>query len=240
MTDAATISAPGEVLRFPSATDVREHPALTRDEHPATRLRQYGAATLSDSELVTLLTRGRVRTQADLRPARELLQDGLAALVRRAESRAAGVRPADAVRLGAAMELARRVLLRPADERERFHVNVAGPRLAARYALHVQEHLGVLFLDARERMIEQRDVFVGTLHSAFVSTRDIMRLAPDLHALSIVLFHNHPSGDPEPSDEDVTFTLKLRSAAALLDVVVADHLVLGRSRYISMKQRAYF
>jgi DNA repair protein RadC len=89
-------------------------------------------------------------------------------------------------------------------------------------------------------MIDQRDVFVGTLHGAFVSTRDIIRLALDLHALSIVLFHNHPSGDPQPSEEDVTFTLKLRSAAALLDVVVADHLVLGRSRYISMKQRAYF
>lgn len=59
-------------------------------------------------------------------------------------------------------------------------------------------------------------------------------------AMIFVLFHNHPSGDPQPSDEDVTFTLKLRSAAALLDVVVADHLVLGRSRYISMKQRGYF
>jgi DNA repair protein RadC len=240
MTDAATISAPAEVLRFPAAADVPAPPALTRDEHPATRLRRYGAATLSDSELVTLLTRVRVRTQADLRPARELLQDGLAALVRRVESRTSGVRPADAVRLGAAMELARRVLLRPADEREHFHVDVAGPRLAARYALHVQEHLGVLFLDARDRMIDQRDVFVGTIHSAFVSTRDIIRLALDLHALSIVLFHNHPSGDPQPSEEDVTFTLKLRSAAALLDVVVADHLVLGRSRYVSMKQRGYF
>jgi DNA repair protein RadC len=236
-TDAAT------VVEFPAApSTVESSPptALRGDEHPATRLRRHGVATLSDSELVTLLTRSRVRTDADLRPARALLRDGLPALLRRVESRAGGVRAADAVRLAAAMELARRALEGPAKERDRFNVDLAGPRLVARYALHVQERLGVLYLDSRGRVIEQREVFVGTLHTAFVSTRDILRVALDLHALSIVLFHNHPSGEPTPSEEDVAFTVKVQHAAQLLDIFVVDHLVLGRSRYVSMKRRGDF
>lgn len=233
------ISTPAAVLRFPTAAQAPEPALLPRDEHPATRLRRYGAVTLSDSELVTLLTRGRVRTEADLRPARVLLQDGLGALIRRVESRTAGVRAADAVRLAAAMELARRALLGPADERERFQVDVAGPRLAARYALHVQEHLGVFLLDSRDRLIQQREVFVGTLHGAFVSTRDIVRLALDHHAASIVVYHNHPSGDPSASDEDHAFTARLRSAAALLDVKLLDHVIVGGARYVSFQQRGY-
>lgn len=233
------ISTSAAVLRFPTAAQAPETALLPRDEHPATRLRRYGAGTLSDSELVTLLTRGRVRTEADLRPARVLLQDGLGALIRRVESRTAGVRAADAVRLAAAMELARRVLLGPADERERFQVDVAGPRLAARYALHMQEHLGVFFLDSRDRLIQQREVFVGTLHGAFVSTRDIVRLALDHHAAGIVVYHNHPSGDPSASDEDHAFTARLRSAAALLDVKLLDHVIVGGARYVSFHQRGY-
>lgn len=234
--DAAT------VLEFPTTSSTVESSAiaLRGNDHPATRLRRYGAVTLSDSELVTLVTRSRVRTDADLRPARALLRDGLPALLRRVESRAEGVRPADAVRLVAAMELARRVLERPNEERNQFQTDIAGPRLVARYALHVQEHLGAIYLDSRARVIDQREIFVGTLHNAFVSTRDIVRVALDLHALSIVLFHNHPSGDPLPSDEDVSFTLEVQQAAQLLDIIVADHLVLGCSRYVSMKRRGDF
>lgn len=213
---------------------------LRGDEHPATRLRRHGAATLSDSELVTILTRFRVRTDADLRPARALLRDGLPALLRRVESRAKVVRPADAARLAAAIELAQRALRTPIEDRGQFHPDTAGPRLAAQYALRVQEHLGVLFLDSRNRIIEEREIFIGTLQSAVVSTRDIVRLALDLHALSIVLFHNHPSGDSQPSEEDLTFTRKIRDAAQLLDICVADHLVLGHARYVSMKRHGYF
>lgn len=241
---AAGTSEAATIVPFPvtpSPVEAPPLPTLLRgDEHPAARLRRHGAAGLSDTELVTLLTRSRVRTDADLRPARALLRDGLAALVRRAESHSGGVRAADAVRLAAALELARRALHCPAAERERFHVDIAGPRLAARYALRVQEHLGVLFLDSRDCIIEQREVFVGTLHSAFVSTRDVVRVALDLHSSGIVLFHNHPSGDPQPSGEDVTFTLRLQHAAQLLDISVADHLVLGQARYVSMKGQGYF
>ena len=236
--DAAVCSTPATVLRFPATVRPDALP-LSRDEHPAARLRRCGAATLSDSELVTLVTRSRVRTEADLRPARALLQDGLATLMHRVESRDAGVRAADAVRLTAAMELARRALLGQAHEREPFHVDVTGPRLAARYAFHMQEHLGVLLLDSRDRLIAQREIFVGTMHSAFVSTRDIVRCALTYHAAGIVIYHNHPSGDTSVSAEDLAFTSRLRTAASLLDVKLLDHIIVGGSRYLSFQQRGY-
>jgi DNA repair protein RadC len=187
---------------------------------------------------VTVLTRSRIRTQADLRPARVLLRDGLAPLLQRAAVGAAGLRRRDAVRLAAAIELARRGTA--PTEQELFRVERYVPRLVARYALHVQEHLGVILLDTRSRIIAEREVFVGTLDAATVSTRDVVRLALDLHARHVVVFHNHPSGDPQPSDEDVSYTRRLAAAAQLLDVDVVDHLVLGRRRYISMKHEGYF
>lgn len=234
---AVVSSTAAAVLHFPTAVQPASA-QLTRDEHPAARLGRCGAAALSDSELVTLITRGRVRTDADLRPARMLLQDGLAALMRRVETRAPDVRAADVVRIQAALELARRAL-NPSDPREPFRVEVSGPRLAARYAFHAQEHLGVLLLDSRDRLIDQREVFVGTLHSAFVSTRDIVRLALDHHAASIVVYHNHPSGDASASGEDHTFTTRLQSAVSLLDVTLLDHIIVGGGRYTSFRQRGY-
>jgi DNA repair protein RadC len=73
-----------------------------------------------------------------------------------------------------------------------------------------------------------------------VSTRDVLQLALGLHAKAVVVFHNHPSGDPQPSDEDVAYTRRLASAAKLLDIDLVDHLVLGRRRYLSMKARGDF
>lgn len=151
-----------------------------------------------------------------------------------------GLRRRDAIRLAAAIELARRASLPIVGDQQLFHLHTFAPRLVARHALHVQEHLGVIFLDTRGRILGEREVFVGTLYTATVSTRDVVRLALNLHARSIVVFHNHPSGDSQPSADDVAYTRRLSAAAQLLDVEVLDHLVLGSHRYSSMKQQGYF
>jgi DNA repair protein RadC len=177
---------------------------------------------------------------ADLQPARALLQDGLASLLRRVAAGASDIKRPDATRLAAAFELARRAIAPLPEPLEAFHPNVIGPRLATRYALNTQEHLGALFLDTRGRIITEREVFVGTLHSAIVSTRDVLQLSLGLHAKAVVVFHNHPSGDPEPSEPDVVYTQRLAQAAQLLDIDLVDHLVLGHRRYTSMKARGYF
>lgn len=232
LTAAAVVPFPSPPVAGKAASD----PPLRHDEHPATRLRRHGAAVLSDAELVALLTRSRIRTEVDLRPARALLRDGLAPLLQRVTTGAAGMRRMDAVRLAAAVELARRATTSGFHDRELFDVDVAGPRLVARYALHVQEHLGVICLDTRGRVITEREVFVGTLHMATVSTRDVVRIALGVHARSVVVFHNHPSGSPQPSTDDMSYTRRLSSAAELLDIVLVDHLVLGCHQYVSMKR----
>lgn len=109
--------------------------------------------------------------------------------------------------------------------------------LIATYGHHVQERLGAIYLDAKHRVSRQRELYVGTLNSAIVGTRDVLRYALDDHAASIIVFHNHPSADPTPSTEDLVFTRKLVDAGKLLGIDVVDHLIVGAGRYVSLKQR---
>jgi DNA repair protein RadC len=98
-----------------------------------------------------------------------------------------------------------------------------------------QERVGAVFLDAKSRIIREREIHVGTLNSTTVSTRDILRLALDEHAAALIVFHNHPSGDPNPSADDLLFTKRLVEAGNLLGVDVLDHLILGINRYVPLK-----
>ena len=239
MNPAATAGAAVVSFPVPSARSSREHRRLAHDEKPAVRLHRHGPETLSDTELIAVLTRTRVSSEEDLCAARVLLRDGLAQLVQRVLTCAADIPRGDATRIAAAIELGRRAIA-PPSPRQLYCLGRAGPRLAARYACHVQERLGALFLDTRGRIIAEREVFVGTLHAAIVSTRDVLRLALSLHAKGVVVFHNHPSGDTQPSDEDIAFTRQLASAAQLLDIDLVDHLVVAGDRYVSMKSRGYF
>ena len=229
------------VLRFPDTTPSAVSPSLLlADEHPAHRLAEHGASVLSDAELVTLLTRTRLRTVGDLAPARAMLRDGLAALVRQSAAQTHHLRRRDAIRIAAAIEFGRRALnAESISDRQPIDTDRFARTLIHRYAHHVQEHLGVAFLDSRDRLLGTREVFMGTLQSAVVSTRDIVRIALEHHAAAIIVYHNHPSGDPSPSEEDHAFTTRLDSAASLLDVKLLDHIVIGASRYVSFRQRGY-
>jgi DNA repair protein RadC len=106
-----------------------------------------------------------------------------------------------------------------------------------RYGTHSQEHLGAVYLDSRHRVLAERVIFVGTVNSALVSTRDVLKVALDLSAAAIIAFHNHPSGDPSPSAEDLVFTRKLVEAGKVLSVDVLDHLILSAARYTSLAHR---
>ncbi len=153
MSPAATSGVPFPVSAGPRVARRR----LAHDERPAVRLRHHGAHSLSDSELIALLTRKRVASEEDLQAARALLRDGLASLVHRVLSGAADVPHDDARRLAAAIELGRRSLA-PPPPRALYSLESAGRRLAARYAGEVQERLGALLLDARGRIIAEREV----------------------------------------------------------------------------------
>ena len=102
----------------------------------------------------------------------------------------------------------------------------------------VQETFGAIYLDARHRIISERQIFVGSLKSATVSPRDVFRFALNDHAAAVIVFHNHPSGDPSPSPQDVAITSKLTGLGQQLGVDVLDHLIVTANRFVSIKQRA--
>jgi DNA repair protein RadC len=214
---------------------------LPLDEQPRERLSMYGVSTLSDSELVAVVLASGSRGRSALDVARTVVGDGLTALARRewrTYASTPGIGAANAAKIAAAFELGRRVTAR--------ELVIADPvrdpeslarSLLARYSHYVQERLGAVYLDAKNRIIREREIYVGTVNSASVSTRDVLRHALDDHASGVIVFHNHPSGDPAPSAEDLLFTRKLVEAGKVLGVDILDHLVLGMNRYISLKQR---
>lgn len=216
---------------------------LPMDERPRERLLKHGVETLSDAELVALLIGSGVRGKNAIEVGRELLHEGLSSLARRdwsSTAHARGIGTAKAARLAATFELGRRLaaVVEVQGDPIRDTDSIARP-LAARYAHHVQERLGAIYLDAKSRIIREREIYVGTLNCTTVSTRDVLRGALEHHAASVIIFHNHPSGDPSPSAEDLRFTQKMVAAADLMGVELVDHLILGRNRYVSLKQRGF-
>ena len=146
-------------------------------------------------------------------------RDGLAAA---GGARAAGLRLARE-RLGAAPS---------------FHTPEDGARyLLPRYSSRPVETFGLLALDVRHRLKHEAVVSVGCLTSSLVHPREVFQEAVTSRAAALILFHNHPSGDPEPSAEDVALTRRLASAGTLMGIEIVDHLVLGAGRFVSLKQR---
>ena len=214
---------------------------LPEDERPRERLSKHGAQTLSDSELIAILLGSGTRGCSSLELARELVAGGLRDLSRREwgeGGKLKGLGFAKWARIAAALEIGRRLAAHCDGDRDpvRDPESLARP-LIARYSHYLQERLGAVFLDSKNRIIREREIYVGTLNAATVSTRDVLRYALQDSAAAVVIFRNHPSGDPAPSAEDLVFTRKMAEAGRLLGVDVLDHLILGANRYVSLKQR---
>ena len=213
---------------------------LPLDDRPRERLLNHGADTLSDAELIAILLGSGVRGKNAIQLARELLADGMSTLRRRDPAQIAktsGVGAAKATRIAAAFEVARRLAASEPDQLPTYDPDVFGRVLVSTYAHHVQERLGAALLDSRSRVIRQREIFVGTINHAAVSTRDVIKFAIEENACGVVLYHNHPSGDPSPSAEDLMFTRKVAESLRLCDVELADHVVIGANRFYSMRQK---
>src|SRR5206468_2619984 len=97
-----------------------------------------------------------------------------------------------------------------------------------------QERLGAALLDAQNRFIKEREVFVGTINHALVSTRDVIEYALLNHAVGVVLYHNHPSGESRPSNDDIDFTTKMKYSLDLCDIKLVDHLIIGRHSFTTL------
>lgn len=214
---------------------------LPEDERPRERLARHGASALSNRELLALLVGTGSRRASALDVAGELLGSGLRGLAARSLHDLEGERDlgrAKATRVLAALELGARLASEGRADAPVFRTPEDSARyLLPRYGARPVETFGLLALDVRHRLKKETVISVGCLTSSLVHPREVFKEAIVCRAAALVLFHNHPSGDPEPSPEDLALTQRLASAGALMGIQVVDHVVLGAGRFASFKQR---
>jgi len=214
---------------------------LPPEDRPRERLARHGASALSNRELLALLVGTGSRAASALDVAESLLGAGLRGLAGRSLSeveREHGLGRAKATRILAALELGARLASEGRTASPAFRTPDESARyLLPRYGLRPVETFGLLALDVRHRLKHETVVSVGCLTSSLVHPREVFQEAVVCRAAALILFHNHPSGDPEPSAEDVSLTRRLSAAGELMGIEILDHLVLGAGRYVSLKQR---
>ena len=219
---------------------IRELPAA---ERPRERLALRGPGGLTSAELIALLWGSGVRGRSAVDLATDALaaHDGLPGLARASEVELAaipGIGTAKAAQLVAAFELGRRLL---ADWPSNRWV-IRGPRdLAERLVLQMgrleREELRVVCLDTKNHVLRVSTVYQGNVSASLVRVGELFRDAVRLNAASVILVHNHPSGDPTPSPDDLHLTSETLAAGRLLDIALLDHLVIGHDAYVSLRDR---
>jgi DNA repair protein RadC len=216
---------------------------LPTQDRPRERLIALGPQSLNHAELLAILLRIGARGRSAVQVAQELLHrvGGLAGLQRAAAAELCdlpGVGTSKACTLLAAIELGRRIASLPPEDRPL----VSSPAQAAalvQYEMSAldQEHLRVLLLDTRNRLVHIAEVYRGSLNTSLVRIGEVFREALRHNAAGLIVVHNHPSGDPSPSPEDVALTRSLVEAGKLLDLQVLDHLIIGQGRFVSLRER---
>ena len=214
---------------------------LPIEERPRERLARQGARALSNRELIAVLLGTGSRRASVLDVADGVAAEGLRALVGCSVAeleRREGLGRAKAARLLAALELGTRVSSEDAGGRPLFRTPEDSARyLLPRYGARPVETFGLLALDVRQRLKRDVVVSVGSLSGSLVHPREVFGEAIAARAATVLLFHNHPSGDPEPSGEDIEVTRRLAAAGGIMGIDVLDHLILGAGRYVSLKSR---
>ncbi len=238
MTIATKADRPAAEVAY--RTTVREMPS---DERPRERLERYGAGTLTNAELLAILLRVGSSKENVLELAARLLRDhgglgGLLAADLPTLCASHGMGLAKATQLKAGLELARRLnLLTPEARPQIKSPGDAANLLMLEMAYLPQEQLRVLCLDTKNYVVHQQIVYQGTVNSSVVRAAEVFRPAVSRTCPALVVVHNHPSGDPTPSPEDIRTTERLRQAGELLDIELLDHIVIGQQRYVSLKER---
>jgi len=205
---------------------------LSPGERPMERLARLGAQVLRDAELLAVILGGQTAFEA----AETALRDGLEKLQKQARNPLLSeIRQA---RILALLEISRRLeLLHATPERVVLRAYDIAPHLVARYSREPQEHLGVVLFDARLRFMAERVVYIGEHDHVFGSPRWLLKDAIVEDARAIILFHNHPSGDPGPSPEDTAFTGNFKHTCDLMNIELHDHIIVGRNNYYSYRAK---
>jgi DNA repair protein RadC len=214
---------------------------LPLDERPREKMAQFGPDALSTAELLAILLRVGSKGESAVRMAERLLSafGGLVELARAGIPQLAdqkGLGLAKAAQLKAAFELGKRVAAAQSGFRPTIRSAEAAAALVMEELRYLQQEclLGI-FLDTKSQLICRRQLTLGTLSGSPAHPREIFREAVTQGAASIILCHNHPSGDPTPSADDITLTTRLVKAGELMGVPVVDHIIIGNGRHVSLK-----
>lgn len=212
-------------------------------DRPREKLERVGAAGLGDNELLAIvLGHGDPRTGAlELANAVLAAVGGLHGLARATTDdlrRVPGIGGVRAAQLIAAIEAGRRTLVRPRRDRTQILTAAdAAQLIVPQFGTQPVEQFGVLLLDTKHRVLRMTRLSIGTLDASIVHPREVFRAAASGGAAALVLFHNHPSGDPTPSDDDVALTRRLIRAGDLMGITVLDHIVVAENRFVSLRER---
>ncbi|MBQ1913967.1 MAG: DNA repair protein RadC [Selenomonadaceae bacterium] len=218
---------------------------LPIDERPREKLMADGAACLSNVELLAILLRTGTKEHSVLRVAEQVLARykdvGITAMMNMSVAELSSVQGIGAVKAAtilAAVELGRRLSQKAAEKVEIVH----GPEDVAHYAMprfrfEQKEHFAVMLLNTKNHILGLTDVSVGSLSASIVHPREVFQTALRYAAAAMILIHNHPSGDPSPSREDINVTQRLVKAGKIMDIPVLDHIILGDNRFVSIKEK---
>ncbi|MCQ4638084.1 DNA repair protein RadC [Anaerovorax odorimutans] len=215
---------------------------LPPEERPREKLFFYGKEMLTSAELLAILLRTGTQDKSALEIAHEILsldERGILFLENCSPeelSKVKGMGKAKACQILAAIELGRRVATHP----RRIKNEIANPDdivqlFMEKMRYYKKEHFKVLLINAKGQIMEDADISIGDLCSTLIHPREVFCQAVKRSAASVVFVHNHPSGDPKPSGQDLETTARLVQAAAILGIKVLDHIIIGDGTYISLK-----
>ena len=227
----------------PEPTPIYRIADLHKSDRPRERLAALGPQALTNAELIAILLRVGVKGENAVTVGQRLLNKfgGLTGLHRApfAElKKQHGLADAKAAQIKAAIELGRRLTLESPEERPTINSPADAAALVV-YEMSAleQEHLRVILLDRRNRVIETVEIYKGSVNSSQVRVGEIFKEAIRKNASALIVIHNHPSGDPTPSPDDVAVTRAIVQAGKLMDVDVLDHMVIGQGKWVSLKER---
>ena len=222
---------------------------LLKDVHesvrPRERLLQQGAQSLSDAELLAIILRTGTRDLSALGLANHVMQQveqlhALKHITVDELTAIKGIGEVKAIQVLSAIELGRRLARKQHIE----PYTIRSPGDAAAYLMAdmtslLQEHFVALLLNVKNQILYQKTIFIGSLNSSIVHPRELFREAIKRSAASIIVCHNHPSGNPEPSPEDIEVTNRLQEAGYIIGIELVDHIIIGNHNYVSLKEKGY-
>lgn len=228
---------------------MNDYPIMLRDvpaeERPRERLIQKGAHSLSNQELLAIILRTGTMNESVLQVAQRMLQhfEGLRLLKHATIEELTsikGIGTAKAIQVIASLELGQRVMQLHPDEKYK----ILSPEDGANYVMEelrflTQEHFVAAYLNTKNEVIHKQTVFIGSLNASLVHPREVFKEGIRRSAASVICFHNHPSGDPSPSREDIEVTKRLVESGKLLGIELIDHIVIGDKQFVSLREKGY-